>query len=369
MISVMASSETVSMVKLTSFITNSVTKSEVGIAIITTIALRQERRKNSIAMPVKQIPSSSVCMTLHSCCSVNVAALLRTLSWMSGYCAASPGSASMTACAACTSLAPVAFCACNVTADLASTYEATRLGSKLSSTVATSPIRGRSCAVENGLVTLAPAPEDAPPPPLGSAVIGAGTTRAIAGGATLVAVVVEIKAGALVGGAVTLASGTACAAGGSVAVASVVAPVVVLLVVGVVADVVDVVAPAATGAALAAPAAALVVVKVLVVAVDVVLAPLDDEFAAATAALVPPPAPPPTTGAVVVVVALAAAAFESESAWFVLPLRFEYFWFTEPEGEVAPSSTAVEPVNSRLATEAGVCTSPRTSMVVSRLPR
>src|SRR5580658_2192907 len=227
---------------------------------------------------------------------------------------------------------------------------------------------GSSCEVENGLVTLAPAPEDAPPPPFASAVIGAATGCAIAGGATLVAVVVEIKDGALVGGAVTLEAGTACAAGGSVAV-TVVAVVVPVAVVVVVADVVEVAAPAAAGAALAVlVVAALVEAKGLVDAVEVALASDDDEPVAASAAVVLPLVPPPIAGAVVAV-ALAAAAFESESAWFVLPLRFEYFWFTEPEGDVAPSSTAVEPVSNRLATDAAVCTSPRTSIVVSRWPR
>ena len=36
------------------------TSSEVGIAIITTTALRHERRKNSMTMPVKTIASTSV---------------------------------------------------------------------------------------------------------------------------------------------------------------------------------------------------------------------------------------------------------------------------------------------------------------------
>ena len=78
MISVIASSETVSIVKFTSFITNSVTHNDVGIAIITTSALRQERRKNSIAMPVNTMPSSSVYTTLSSWFTVKSAWTLST---------------------------------------------------------------------------------------------------------------------------------------------------------------------------------------------------------------------------------------------------------------------------------------------------
>jgi hypothetical protein len=60
MISVIASSETVSSVKCARRIAASVTSSDEGIAIITTIALRHERRKKSITMPVKMIASISV---------------------------------------------------------------------------------------------------------------------------------------------------------------------------------------------------------------------------------------------------------------------------------------------------------------------
>ncbi len=59
-IKVIAKSETVSIVKFSSRIANNVTKSDVGIATITTSALRHERRKNSIAMPVNATPSSRV---------------------------------------------------------------------------------------------------------------------------------------------------------------------------------------------------------------------------------------------------------------------------------------------------------------------
>ena len=70
MISVIANSETVSSVKCASRIAASVTSSEAGIAIITTIALRHERRKNSITMPVKITASTSVRITPVSCCCV-----------------------------------------------------------------------------------------------------------------------------------------------------------------------------------------------------------------------------------------------------------------------------------------------------------
>ena len=70
MSSVIARSETVSMVKPASFITVSVAKSDVGIAIRTTIALRQERRNRSITMPVKTTASPRVMNTPLSCCCV-----------------------------------------------------------------------------------------------------------------------------------------------------------------------------------------------------------------------------------------------------------------------------------------------------------
>ncbi len=57
---VMASSETVSSVKLSTFITMSVAKSEVGIAMRTVAALRHERRKKIITMATRQMPSISV---------------------------------------------------------------------------------------------------------------------------------------------------------------------------------------------------------------------------------------------------------------------------------------------------------------------
>ncbi len=56
-------------------------------------------------------------------------------------------------------------------------------------------------------------------------------------------------------------------------------------------------------------------------------------------------------------------------AWLVEPLIGEYFCVKVPEGEVAPSSTVLDPLSRRLAIDCGVCTSPRTSIVVSRFGR
>ena len=60
MISVIASSETVSIVKLTAFIAANVTQSEAGIAMRTTIELRHDLRKKSMTMAVIAIASISV---------------------------------------------------------------------------------------------------------------------------------------------------------------------------------------------------------------------------------------------------------------------------------------------------------------------
>ena len=69
MTSVIPSSEIVSSVSPSIFMTKIATPSDAGIAISTTIALRHERRKNSITIPVSATPSSSVRMTPSSCCS------------------------------------------------------------------------------------------------------------------------------------------------------------------------------------------------------------------------------------------------------------------------------------------------------------
>jgi hypothetical protein len=45
------------------------------------------------------------------------------------------------------------------------------------------------------------------------------------------------------------------------------------------------------------------------------------------------------------------------------------FWVVVPDGDVAPVKTAVEPLSSRSAIDWGVVTSPRMSIVVSRLGR
>jgi hypothetical protein len=135
-------------------------------------------------------------------------------------------------------------------------------------------------------------------------------------------------------------------------------------------DEVEVLAELEAGDALGAAVAWLApdgrVVKELVV-VDVVLLPLPDppDEPVTVVDVVELPAPVSLEVAVVLVVALVLNA----RAWFVEPVTFEYFWVTVPEGEVAPSKTVLEPVSKRSAIDAGVCTSPRTSRVVSRFPR
>ena len=123
MINVIASSETVSIVNPTMRIAKSVTKSEVGIAIITTSELRHERKKKSIAMPVKAMPSISVWKTPKSSAFVSSAWTFSTLKAMSGYCASILGSAATAASDEVTSLAPVAFCSVSVIAGAPFTYE------------------------------------------------------------------------------------------------------------------------------------------------------------------------------------------------------------------------------------------------------
>jgi tRNA(Ser,Leu) C12 N-acetylase TAN1 len=72
------SSEIVSSVKLKQLHHEIAIASEVGIETQTTIALRHERRKNTIAMPVSTIASSSVRVTRSICCSVNFDCTLMT---------------------------------------------------------------------------------------------------------------------------------------------------------------------------------------------------------------------------------------------------------------------------------------------------
>ena len=110
MISVIASSDTVSSVKCASFIADSVTSSEDGIAIITTTALRHERRKKSITIPVKMIASIKVRTTPWSCSCVYVDWTLRTENSTSGYVRRRAGSAAMTRFEVSTSLVPADFC-------------------------------------------------------------------------------------------------------------------------------------------------------------------------------------------------------------------------------------------------------------------
>ena len=77
-IRVIASSETVSSVKPATRIAASVTRNDAGTAIITTIALRHERRKKSITMAVKMMPSMRVRVTPESNCFVYVDCRLST---------------------------------------------------------------------------------------------------------------------------------------------------------------------------------------------------------------------------------------------------------------------------------------------------
>ena len=67
----MPSSEIVSIVRCIAFITVIAIAKEVGIETQTTIALRHDRRKKIMAMPVRRIASMSVRVTMLICCSVN----------------------------------------------------------------------------------------------------------------------------------------------------------------------------------------------------------------------------------------------------------------------------------------------------------
>ena len=68
MMSVIASSDTVSIVKLASFMIVNAMNNEDGIAIKTTIELRHDRKKNSMTMPVRTMPCASVRQTAWICC-------------------------------------------------------------------------------------------------------------------------------------------------------------------------------------------------------------------------------------------------------------------------------------------------------------
>ena len=101
----MPSSESVSSVRPISFITVIAIASESGIEMQTTMALRHERRKNTIANPVSSMASASVRTTMSICCSVNLDWTLITLNLISGNCRSTEGSAAMTALDESTSLA------------------------------------------------------------------------------------------------------------------------------------------------------------------------------------------------------------------------------------------------------------------------
>ncbi len=70
---VIAISEIVSSVRFMIRITNSVTPSDVGMATMTTTALRHDFRKNSMTTAVSTMPSMRVCSTESSCCWVKIA--------------------------------------------------------------------------------------------------------------------------------------------------------------------------------------------------------------------------------------------------------------------------------------------------------
>ena len=112
MTSDMPSSEIVSIVRCISFITVIAIASEVGIEMQTTIALRHERRKKIIAMPVSRIASISVRVTMSICCSVNFDWTLMTRKLISGNRRSTCGSACSTLFEASTSLPVEAFWIC-----------------------------------------------------------------------------------------------------------------------------------------------------------------------------------------------------------------------------------------------------------------
>src|SRR5471030_74687 len=106
---VIAKSDTVSSVKCASFIAPRVTSSDDGIAIITTIALRHERKKKSMTMPVSTMAHTSVQPTSVNCCSVYVDCTFRISTCTSGYVRRSVGSCASTAREVSTSDVPADF--------------------------------------------------------------------------------------------------------------------------------------------------------------------------------------------------------------------------------------------------------------------
>ena len=86
--------------------------SEVGIEMQTTIALRHERRKKTIAMPVSRSPARASCVTISICCSVNFDWTLMTRKLISGNCRSICGSARSTLFEASTSLPVDVFWIC-----------------------------------------------------------------------------------------------------------------------------------------------------------------------------------------------------------------------------------------------------------------
>ena len=251
-------------------------------------------------------------------------------------------------------------------------------------------MRGSRADVENGSVALLPAPDDAAPEP---AFERLALLTTVAEPKLLVVVVVVVPetvagvdraSGANVGtGNDVIADVTAfevaiVATGcGVIAVdgfdaPSVVVPaafvVVAASVVEVPADVVVVppaaVAPGVGDTDAVVDAALPVVAAVAFDASDAapLEPPLDVEPETVDDVALPPPAPAPDVDAALV------PAPPSASAWFVEPDVLPYLTVNAPDGDVAPCSTDVLLVNSVSAISAPVCTSPRTSSDVSRLP-
>ena len=101
----MPSNEIVSIVRCITFIAVIAIASEVGIEMQTTIALRHDRKKKSIAMQVQRIARESVRTTMTICCCVNLDCTLMTWKEISGNCRSICGSARNALLDASTSLA------------------------------------------------------------------------------------------------------------------------------------------------------------------------------------------------------------------------------------------------------------------------
>ena len=129
MTSVIAMSEMVSSVKPMRYIAPSVIPSDVGIASMTTTALRQEPRKKTMTIDVSTMPSSSVWVTTLMSCSVCVADTFVTSNATAGNSFRKAGSSASVALATWTSLAPADLITLSVTPPSPSNVEYERTGS------------------------------------------------------------------------------------------------------------------------------------------------------------------------------------------------------------------------------------------------